>query len=217
MAVMPYDDAFFERYRAYLAEPLVRKNHDRAFRLWIDGMGGPPSGTTASVIDLGCGTGEYLNFGRYLAYAGIDTTPRVFNLEKRPGLDRMVRANYYDVTSWKGYFEAPRTGPVFNAFVSLFSIEPVYSLGSRYDLYRRLFAELPDIKFGLSAGFYYTDKADRTVVEETGGLLSFQTVEPLGAETIPSVTEERLTMATPSAMFGDKVVEVYKFFTRNAS
>ena len=195
---MAYDAAFFKAYLDYLAEPQVRKNHDRIFRAWFERL----SPTLLKTVDLGCGTGEFFEHGYSSEYVGIDVIPRV---------DRQaqcIAANYLDVPTWK-----PQLTFQPNCFVSLFSAEPMLPPNERYRFYARMFNEFPSLKFGMSAGFYYDDRAQLDVVGETGGITSHQTIEPLGAFNIPDVDEERLVLRTPSKMFGPGVVEVWKFFT----
>jgi SAM-dependent methyltransferase len=203
---MAYDTAFFEAYRKYLTEQTVRNNHDRVFRDWFKQL----SPHHLSVVDLGCGTGEFYQHGHSTDYVGIDREPRIIDEAWYPhAAVKTIAADYLDVSAWK-----PQLPFKPNCFVSLFSIEPVLRPGCRYDLYTSLFGELPSLQFGMAAGFYYDDKTGEETVGETGGIVSYQTIEPLGMFNVPGVDEERLVLRTPSAMFGDHVVEVWKFFTR---
>jgi SAM-dependent methyltransferase len=197
---MGYNAAFFEAYRKYLVEPTVRKNHNRVFREWFDRT----APYLISVVDLGCGTGEFYQHGHCTEYVGVDIEPRIEDHRAQT-----VAASYVLDHAWTSQlpFEP-------NAFVSLFSIEPVLDAASRYVVYDRLFRELPTLRFGLSAGFYYANRADKLHVIEAEGIISNQTIDQLGVFPTDGYDEERLVMRTPSAMFGPDVVEVWKFFTR---
>ena len=72
---MSYNAEFYEKYRAYLEEPLVRLNHDRMFNLFTDDDRIP---NTQYVLDLGCGTGEVWIRLRPPLLAKCVTTPRSY-------------------------------------------------------------------------------------------------------------------------------------------
>jgi len=203
---MAYDEAFFTAYRAYLQETLVRKNHRRAFDHLIGLMTDGPIDYAPRVVDLGCGTGEFYERGYHRDYVGIDLNPRIAWQGAK-----VIKASSVDVDAWSKQlpFEP-------NTFVSVFSIEPMRGAYYRYELYDRLFRELPSLQFGMSAGFYYDNErmGDRKV-SEAGGIVSWQTNQLLGKDGDRSLyNEEWLTMRTPSQMFGPDVVEVWKFFSR---
>lgn len=202
---MPYDDAFFDAYRQYLLEPGVRDAHNRVFHAFRRFVGG---GMSPRVIDLGCGTGEFFHHGPWVAYVGIDKTPRIAR-EAYQDRARVIEADYAHVDSWRGRITDPE------AFVSLFAIEPTLGTPDRQSLYAQLFEKIPSLKWGLSAGFYYSSKMTSPTVEEPGGIVSYQAIEPLGLyNAIAGVSEERMVMRVPSKMFGPDVVEVWKFFAR---
>jgi len=204
---MAYDDAFFEAYRRYLDEPIVRDQHDHVFQTFRRFVGDAPR-----VVDIGCGAGEFFHDGSWWSYVGIDKTPRIV---KQPcvGVEpRTISADYRDVDSW-----ASKIDDKPEAFVSLFSIEPTLNVPRRYALYEELFDKIPSLKWGLSAGFYYSDRIDAEWVEEVGGIVSYQTVEPRSKRlVVKGVSEERLVLRVPSKLFGPDVVEVWKFFQREA-
>lgn len=202
---MAYDAAFFEAYRKYLTEARVRKNHDRIFRDWFERL----SPSLLKAVDLGCGSGEFYQHGHSTDYVGIDKEPRIAQGDTVYTKVKTIVADYCDLSAW-----VPQLPFKPNVFVSLFSVEPMLDPGSRYGLYTRLFNELPSLQFGLAAGFYYDNKPNEDTVGETGGILSHQTIEPMGMFNVPGVDEERLYVRTPSEMFGPGVVEVWKFFTR---
>ncbi len=118
-----------------------------------------------------------------------------------------IQSDYTDLSFLENLPFAP------NAFVSLFSIEACLPKKKRYRLYEELF-ERADISIGLSAGFYYESKKDQDTVGETGGIISYQTIEPLEYHDSDVFEEMRIVLKTPSAMFGPDVVEVWKILTR---
>jgi hypothetical protein len=207
--IVAYDIEFFAQYAKYLKEPIVRHNHNQVFR-WFYNMSEPlvrvagtPKFFNHSVIDLGCGLNEFGQYGISSYYVGVDLAPsRIDNTFMH------VQADYTkDENLWSKLPYKP------NTFVSLFSAECCLNVQDRYALYRRLFAN-PDIKCGLSSGFYYKSKRHEETVGETGGIQSFQTIDDIGSDVVLDVQEVRLIMETPSKMFGPDVVEVWKVFLR---
>ncbi len=194
---MAYDSEFFEAYDRYLHEDVVRENHGDMFALF-DRL---CVATNKQVVDLGCGIGEYFRWGRFFSYVGIDKSNH-----GHPGT--VIEGDYLDATTLQ------RLPFVPTAFVSLFSIEPMLPAADRYALYRRLFADNPQLKCGLVSGFFYATRAHLEVVGETGGIKSYQTLEHIDEFKIPGVHEERFVINTPSAMFGPDVMEVWKIFVR---
>jgi SAM-dependent methyltransferase len=195
-----YDKDFYEAYRHYLEEPVVRKNHNFAFRV----LAGLVEPYYPKVLDLGCGTGEY---GRYdtihKEYAGIDV--------KDPGVAGwFCQGDYMQLD----FLDSLPFEP--NCFVSLFSTECCYPPEVRYPFYERLFAEFPTIRHGMVAGFFYRSKPDQRSVMETGGIHSYQTIEDPADYISDEFIELRVHLNTPSAMFGPDVVEVWKFFLRRS-
>jgi hypothetical protein len=202
---MSYDDNFFTAYRRYLDEPAVRRQHDYVFYVFRKFVDDP-----VRVVDIGCGTGEFFHHGDWVSYVGVDETPRIVEQPSDGEEPRTISADYRAIDSWLSQLT-----DVPDAFVSLFSIEPVFSVPRRYALYEELFVKIPTLKWGLSAGFYYSDRIDTDRVEEVGGIISYQTVEPLSKRlVVRGVSEERLILRVPSKMFGPDVVEVWKFFSR---
>lgn len=196
---MSYNTDFFRAYKNYLEEPVVRSQHDRAFKI----LSHP---ALDRVLDLGCGTAEYLNF--YLKnkedhlYCGVDEF-------KNP---------YYDDTILMNYRNIPADYCIsgFTGFISLFSAEITAPVEENYKLYRQLFSN-SEIKAGLVSGFYYESKRDQNPVIETGNLKSYQTLETLGfsQSLLPEdVRETRFEMTVPSKLFGADVVEVWKLFEK---
>ncbi len=188
-----YTNEFFTLYRDYLNEPRVRDQHNTAFDLFEIYTGC----NIKHVIDLGCGLMEYKDRGVYVSYQGYDKVPSSPEVE---------------VLDYTTIQKLPKEA---DTVVSLFSIEACLPNEEKYKLYNTLFANNPKLKFMLSSGFYYNDSRKNTqIVEEAGGITSYQTIDELGLYSIDGVEEQRLTMKTPSKLFGPTVVEVYKMFKR---
>jgi hypothetical protein len=194
---MAYDKDFYEMYRKYLIEKTVRISHNRIFAyFWAF-----TRPELLYVADLGCGLGEYSFFGRYKDYVGID-------LNDIGDTKNFVQADYHDFN----FLERLPFRPT--AFVSLFSIECCHPTDKKYALYEKIFAEVPSIDYGLAGGFFYENRHDLETIEETGGLISYQTIEDPSKHISESFDELRLHMHTPSKMFGEDVVEVWKILSR---
>jgi hypothetical protein len=195
---VPYDDAFYRRYQAYLEEPRVREAH--GFALETFALAASPG----AVIDVGCGRSqEYRRYGSYVIYRGIDLNHA----------DPKLRVDYRDVDALMPVVKehAP------DAFVSLFSTEITAPPGENTRLYRNLF-DVDTIRYGLVAGFYYAScRGDVNPVEETGGIVSWQTLHPIEEQWAEEYGETRITLPVPSEMFGDDVVEVWRIFHRSTS
>ncbi len=196
---MTYDQEFFRLYRDYLREPVVRENHARAFECFRALAGG----RELTVLDFGCGLGEYRRFGSYSRYVGVDR-------EDTGGVSGLIQADYTTLDF------LPRLPCTPNAFVSLFSVECCMPPEARYALYEKIFAALPGLDVGMAGGFFYERRRELPKVSEAGGLVSYQSIEDPLAHLSPTFLELRLAMRTPSALFGDDVVEVWKFFKRRA-
>ena len=199
---MAYDDNFYWDYEAYLVEPTVRRAHGKVFKLLEN------NNNFKRVIDLGCGfSNEFFRWGDPKSYLGLD-----INIEKpeyKPsGFMGVKRGDYRDKEFLRTAIQWERS------FISLFSSEITANYWTNYELYNHIFATFPKIQAGLVSGFYYTDKTTHNPVEEVGGVLSFQTLEPIETPERKGYEETRITMAVPSKMFGDKVIEVWKIFTR---
>lgn len=195
-----YDNNFYEQYKEYLKEPIVRKNHDWIFSLL--------NTLFYNVVDLGCGTKEFKKYSwlkgaipNYSKYIGIDL--------ESPYAD--VKADYRTL-KLKDLDLSPF--PEITTFVSLFSTELTADYKTNYLFYQKLFEENPTIKFGLVSGFYYSDKKDIQPVREAGDIVSYQTLEPLEDAINNVFSEKRIILATPSQFFGPNVIEVWKLFER---
>ena len=199
---MPYDDKFFEAYREYLKEPLVRTVHDSMFRVLEKHL----APLWPRVLDLGCGVGEFANFynckcelnGGH-AYFGVDLQSH--------GSHCSAVADYTK--------ELPSLPFNPNCFISLFSVECCLDANSKYGLYNRAFKDLPSVSCALVSGFYYRSRASFERVQEVGGIESYQTIEQAIQHPSSVFSEFRNTVAVPSKMFGDDVVEVWKLLVRN--
>ena len=194
---MGYDAEFYRMYQAYLQEAAVRANHDRVF----DCFRRFTQPTPMFVVDLGCGLGEYSLYGHYATYVGVDinNTGQVRNF---------VQTDYHDF----GFVNLLPFVPT--VFVSLFSIECCHPAEEKYALYERIFTEIPSIRHGLVGGFFYEGRRSLETVGETGGIVSYQTIEDPSRYISPTFSEYRVHMRTPSQMFGDDVIEVWKFLSR---
>ena len=194
---MAYDQEFYRMYQAYLKEEIVRANHDRAFE-YFRRFTQP---TPLLVVDLGCGLGEYSLHGQYTEYAGVD-------LNNTGLVRKFVQADYHD----SNYVNLLPFAPT--AFVSLFSIECCHSVLDKYALYEKIFSNTPSIQYGLAGGFFYESRRNLEMVGETGGIVSYQTIEDPSQHISKVFSELRIHMKTPSKMFGNDVIEVWKVLNR---
>ena len=196
---MGYDDDFYKMYRDYLSEPAVRGAHDWIFaiaRLNRDFQ---------DVVDFGCGAfNEFNVYARPSLYLGIDVNA--------PADDPLlIQVNYRQFSDLTQLFK--QTLPP-TAFVSLFSTEITAPREENYAFYEKVFGELPTVKSGLVSGFYYASKKGTNPIGETGGILSYQTLERLEDVSSALFSERRIVLPIPSKMFGPDVFEVWKFFDR---
>ena len=195
---MPYDKNFYKLYKNYLEEPAVRRNHDYVFECFKNLTGE----LGLSVVDLGCGMGEYQTYGgTHENYVGVD-------LNNTGKIRNFVSADYHKLNFAKKLPFKP------NVFVSLFSIECCNSAKEKYALYNKIFKTLPSIRYGLVGGFFYESKRNLETVEEAGKIISYQTIEDSSCYISQLFSEFRLHIRTPSVMFGQDVIEVWKFFIR---
>lgn len=195
---MPYDENFYRIYSEYLRESIVRKHHDHVFTLFA-ALLLPDS---PRVIDLGCGLGEYTMYdSRHAAYAGID-------LNNTGRIDHFIQADYTALDFGHLLPFSP------NAFISLFSIECCHPVEKKYDFYNQLFSVFPTIRCGIAGGFFYESRRGKETVSETGEIISYQTIEDPSLHISGLFTELRIHLHTPSQMFGNDVVEVWKLFVR---
>ncbi len=194
---MAYDRKFYDMYERYLRESAVRRSHDFAFDLFRK-VTRPIS---LFIVDLGCGLGEYLMYGQYKVYVGVD----INRLLRTPNF---VLADYHDLAFVEKLPFVP------TAFVSLFSIECFHSAQEKYDFYNRIFREVRSIHYGLVSGFFYESRRNQEKVKEVGEIESYQTTENKSNHISDMFSEHRIELPTPSKMFGSDVVEVWKIFSR---
>lgn len=198
---MAYDQSFYNAYADYLKERSVRRAHDRvlAFSRQLPAF--------RNVVDLGCGQfNEFQRFRRPRRYVGVDVnvTPR------RTAARRLIEGDYRNLDL---VGEAVREHGA-TAFVSLFSSEITAATAVNYRFYEQLFAAFPSIQAGLVSGFYYFNSKDKNPIGEAGGIMSFQTLEPIEDVLSTAFHETRVVLPAPSQMFGADVIEVWKLFER---
>ncbi|MDO8522900.1 MAG: hypothetical protein Q7S12_01265 [bacterium] len=157
---MAYDAEFYRLYRSYLQENTVRRNHNKVFEVFRNFTGLTP----LFVVDLGCGLGEYSLYGHYNEYAGVD-------INNSGQIQNFVPADYNNLDFVRALNFMP------TVFVSLFSIECCLSADDKYTLYKKIFCSIPWIQHALVGGFFYESKRDLETVGETGGIVSYQTIE----------------------------------------
>jgi hypothetical protein len=207
--VSDYTKNFYELYLDYLVEPSVRKSHDTVFEHFTS------EPEFEAIVDFGCGVSEIARYRKPKEYLGIDMNPEI----KKYNPHKILFADYRAETNLNEIIESfkPR------AFTSLFSIEitaPEWvtsveeQVKAKYALYERIMREIKSIKYGLVSGFYYLTKMYENPVKETGGVLSYQTLEPKSSVKSNVFTEQRIKIPTPSKMFGDDVIEVWKILER---
>ncbi|MBI2035678.1 MAG: class I SAM-dependent methyltransferase [Candidatus Liptonbacteria bacterium] len=195
---MPYDENFYRMYREYLQEQTVRRNHDHVFSLFASLL----LHDSPRVMDLGCGIGEYATYDQqHAAYVGVD-------LNNTGSVIPFVQADYLKLNFGNLLPFLP------NAFISLFSIECCHSSESKYTLYNRIFSTFPAVKYGLVGGFFYESRRNQETVSEAGEIVSYQTIEDPSLHISPLFTELRIHIRTPSRMFGNDVIEVWKLLVR---
>lgn len=197
---MGYDQNFYNAYRSYLCEPEVRKAHDWIFKT----VSLNPS--FQNVVDFGCGAfNEFFVHAKPRNYVGIDV-----HLQPEAGTRRLIQADYRKTANLTELIlpDLP------TAFVSLFSTEITVPSKENYAFYEEIFKELLTIQSGLVSGFYYASKKGQNPTGETGGIVSYQTLEHIEDISSRMFSEKRIILPVPSKMFGLDVFEVWKFFDR---
>ncbi len=195
---MPYDENFYRMYRQYLQEEKVRTNHSHVFSLFASLL----LSDSPRVMDLGCGIGEYSTYDPHHAtYVGID-------LNNTGSVAYFLQADYLKL-------EFGRLLPFLpNAFTSLFSIECCHTAEKKYDLYNRIFSIFSTVRCALVGGFFYESRRNQETISEAGEIVSYQTIEDPSIYISDLFTELRVHMRTPSQMFGNDVIEVWKLLIR---
>lgn len=198
---MSYNQEFFNEYKVYLQEQHVRNSHDTMFRIFDDLF--PKWKYPFNIIDFGCGKCcEYMDFGQFSGYAGLDLDP--------PFRAGTFKADYTKLSGEDIKWYAPYP---FYAFISLFSTECCMHPVDKYAFYRKVFRET-EVQMGLVSGFYYKNRIEQEKVEETGEIVSYQTIENQREYQCPEFIEMRTHIDVPSKMFGPEVVEVWKILIR---
>jgi hypothetical protein len=201
---MSYGTSFFDEYKNYLREPLVRNVHNWMFRIFEDTC--PKWKHPLNIIDFGCGQCcEYHNHGQFSGYVGLDLDPI-----RRPSMYQCdyTKINANEIKGFAGF-------PPYS-FVSLFSTECCMSATEKYVFYDKIFQEY-DMQTGLVSGFYYKNRIQEEKVQETGGIVSYQTLEDQKDYPRKHFIEMRTYVDVPSKMFGPDVVEVWKLLIRKPS
>lgn len=194
---MSWDTDFYANYANHLTEPVVRKTHDRMFRLLHRLCDGEKR-----VVDYGCGTGEFDFYDRnHEAYFGIDQNKVSDSLP------------HFVCDFMSGEIVLPFQPTVF---ISVFASEIIMPPESKYAFYRNVFNKYPTINIGMVAGAFYKGKENEETVREESGFTIFQTIEQPHKWICPQFTEVRCYCDVPSAMWGN-VVEVWKFLIRKNS
>ena len=190
------DDKFWEAYEEFVVESLPR--HRKVLKGWTQFYSLPFD----ALVDLGCGrTKEALRLFQPKHYLGLDLSPTLDDnvmMTDYRNPDLPVLLNSYKPT----------------CFSSLFSVEITKPFTDNYELYERLFQEVPSLDFGIVAGFYYEKRKGQLTVQETGGLTSYQSIEAQEIVNSDSFYETRTYVKAPSKLFGLDVVEVWKLFRR---
>lgn len=203
-----YTKNFYELYLDYLGEDTVRESHDSAFKYFLNNY------KASKILDLGCGLSEFARYASPEEYLGIDLNAEV----KKYNKNNIIIADYRN----------NNLSDLINPFkpdsaISLFSVEITAPKGvesfsaqvnSKYDMYVKVFRELPSVKVMLVSGFYYRNKMDENPIRENGGVVSYQTLEPKQEGYDDVFSELRFDTVTPSKMFGDDVVEIWKVLER---
>jgi len=213
---MAYDENFYNEYNEYLKEYGVRKIHDKMFA-FFDFFAIPHSHySTYNVIDLGCGQSCEYGRSKLNGYYGFDLNAKetktescyygilnqTYKLDYRENLQEII-----DISNEKK----------IRKFVSLFSSEITSSSENNRLLYERLFSSIPTLEYGMVSGFYYSDQKKKLVIEEAGDVISWQTIDSVEDSVSELYDETRIYTRCPSKMFGDSVVEVWKFFERKSN
>ena len=198
---MAYDNEFYEAYKNYLEERIVRIVHNFIFDI------ASLNPDFINVVDFGCGMfNEFYEYAHPARYLGID-----INISEGKKNKSLIEADYREIEDLELRIKAdsPR------AFVSLFSTEITAPTRENYEFYNKLFAKIPTINSGLVSGFYYAGKKGQNPIVETGGVVSYQTLENIEDVHSDVFSESRIILPVPSAMFGKDVFEVWKFFERH--
>lgn len=194
------NDEFWAAYAAYVDE--VAPLHQRAIEHLLRSQ---QCRIGSCLLDLGCGRiNEAARLFVMDTYIDIDADP-ANNPAHEP-------VDYRDMTALTRVL---RRCSRPDAFCSLFSTELTAPASTNNDYYQQLFDTFPTLQRGIVSGFYYDDsRRNDPVVEEAGGLRSFQSIGLLADDRFCSFTETRLQLRVPSKLFGRDVVEVWRLLER---
>jgi SAM-dependent methyltransferase len=196
---LAYDGDFYSAYRAYLLEPGVRSVHDKAIGMTAS------SPAFRRVLDLGCGQGnEFLHYGKPHAYVGVD-----LNALPVTSPHATLAADYRDLAMVTALIASLS----LTAVVSLFSTECTAPWRHNHAFYEALFRSTA-IEAMLVSGFYYADQPHAETVGEAGGIVSYQSIQPLEASDSSLFTEVRVSARCPSSLFGETPIEVWRLLQR---
>lgn len=224
---MSYNKDFYKQYKKYLKEKRVRHVHDKVFGLFYKFM--EDREENPNILDLGCGQCQEFccndsNSDKRGFYIGFDVNIEENKDEDEEDLETFFgsycfRLNYRDenfVKSAKEIYHkiCQPSDWESDCFVSLFSTEITASAEENQTLYERLFKEIPTLRYGLVSGFYYSSKKDKVVIEETGGITSWQTLDSIEDRNSDKFSEMRIYVPCPSKMFGEDVIEVWRILER---
>ena len=203
-------EEFYKLYIDYLREPVVCDAHIKI----IEAMASfDPDMKFGDIVDLGCGKSNefyYRSHREMSSYIGIDLNAEcdgVYRAQKQTFI-----ANYRDLDTVQniiyktGFYDT-------DVFVSLFSTEITADYKTNLEFYNNIFNKFNNSSI-LVSGFYYSSKKYKNPIKENGGLLSFQTLEPIEAQESGWFTQIRIEIPVPSQLFGKDVVEVWKLLQR---
>lgn len=203
---MVYIDNFYPRYEEYLKELTVRKVHDYIFCKFNDFVNYHiPAFFDKSYLDFGCGTSEFkkYNLNKNIKYVGID-------------LNKISDNIVGDYTKMSSNEIVEKIGFSPTVFISLFSSELIMPVKEKYEFYSNVFNNFTSIQCGLVSGFYYSNRKNDERVKENENLLSYQTIEHPRDWIQNNFFETTMYFKVPSEMWGQDVVEVWKFFARKS-
>jgi len=197
------NEEFWKRYAQFVEESGPRHLRSFAGLNWTTRS---PVSPAPVMLDLGC--------GKSCASLTI-FAPREFLLVDRVAEPRTdgasLAADYRE--EWGTVCSLARLMRP-NLVVSLFSTEVTASASENHEFYERIFRDLPSVNHLVVSGFYYARRRAFEVVEEAGGLRSFQTLSDPADLRSEVFCEGRVVVEAPSTMFGPDVYEVWRMLER---
>jgi len=202
---MAYNGEFYRAYALYLKEPSVRKAHDRVFAM------AKANSSFRKIVDLGCGLNEFHRYVPTPGYVGIDlNAPALAEPPLAEPYFKLVKGDYRDLSLIKEQLRGRHP----QAFISLFSTEITAPAKENTLFYEQLFQAIPTLQCALVSGFYYANRKQQNPVIEAGEIVSYQTLDSIEDHLSPVFDQFWITLPVPSTMFGDNVVEVWRFLER---